>query len=60
MLLRLRQLANHPQLLARAKGEPISPNDLMLEGGQIVEHEDVAEPTKATELARVIALKGQE
>jgi hypothetical protein len=60
MLLRLRQLANHPWLLVRAKGEPYGPNDLQLGADNaIIEHEPEVEVTRASELARVIALKGQ-
>lgn len=61
MLLRLRQLCNHPQLLARAKGEGISPTDLLLQD----EEEDpqaaeIAELAKLGEIERAVKLQGQE
>lgn len=60
MLLRLRQLCNHPQLLARAKGEAIAANDLLL-GGE--EEENAAaeglEKELLSELERAIKYAGQ-
>ncbi|KAL7416498.1 SNF2 family N-terminal domain-containing protein [Mrakia frigida] len=59
MLLRLRQLANHPYLLARAKGEAAVDGDLLL-GVEDGAGDQVHEVTKASELARAISLIGQE
>ena len=59
MLLRLRQLANHPYLLARAKGEAAVDGDLLL-GAEDDQGGQVHEVTKASEIERAINLIGQE
>lgn len=62
MLLRLRQLCNHPQLLTRVKGEGFNPGDLVLEGDPDEKEgsgKAKAELSDEEELQRATQLAGQ-
>lgn len=58
MLLRLRQLCNHPLLIARAKGEGMSYNDLIL-GGDGAQPEIQKEVSDVDEYKRAVETAGQ-